>query len=101
MNWRAIGAIVIGVLVLAFGAYMQLFPSGDVMCGTDVMSPGDLCETTRRGVTRTYTFDEMKENASTAPLVAMGFGAVAILYGGFLLWRGKKKAAAAAEAPSA
>lgn len=100
MNWRAIGAVVLGAVLIGYGVYAQLFPSADVMCGVDVMSPGDMCETTRRGITRTYTYEEMKENASLAPFGAMGVGALFILYGGFQLWRAKKKAAAAA-APAA
>jgi hypothetical protein len=91
MNWRAIGAVVLGAVLIGYG----------VMCGVDVMSPGDMCETTRRGITRTYTYEEMKENASLAPFGAMGVGALFILYGGFQLWRAKKKAAAAAPAADA
>jgi hypothetical protein len=100
MNWRGIGAIVLGVVAIAVGVYMQFFSGTDVMCGTDVMQPGDLCEETRRGTTTTYTFDEMKQNASMSSWYAMGFGVVAIGFGAFTLWRGKKKAAAAA-APAA
>ncbi|MBX6751628.1 MAG: hypothetical protein IRY85_18545 [Micromonosporaceae bacterium] len=99
MNWRTIAAIVIGVLALAVGIYLKLFPSAEVMCGTEVMSPGDLCETTRRGVTRTYTYDEMKQNAALAPYALMGVGVLALLFGGFQVWRAKKKVAA--EAPAA
>lgn|SRR5688572_13842522 len=96
---RPIGAVVIGVLAIAIGLYLQFFPNGEVLCGTDVMTDGDLCETTRRGVTRTYTFAEMQEQEGQTPFLLMGFGALAIGYGIWQLRRLAKRNAAA-QAPT-
>jgi hypothetical protein len=96
MKWRTIAAIVIGALALVVGVYLMLFPSAEVLCDNQVMSPGDLCRETRRGVTRTYTYDEMKRNQALAPYVLMGVGVLALLYGGFRVWRARKNTAVAA-----
>lgn len=100
MNWRTIAAFVIGVVTLAVGIYLKLFPTGEVMCGTEVMSPGDLCEETRRGVTSTYTYEDMQQRQNLTPFGLMGFGVLALLYGGFRVWRAKKNAAVE-QAPAA
>jgi hypothetical protein len=100
MNFRAIGAIVIGVLAIGFGLYSGLSPSDQVLCGTEVMQPGDLCDTTRRGITSTYTYDEMKENASQTPWIALGAGILILAYGIFLVLRARRRAAAAAATPA-
>jgi len=91
MNWRAIGAFAIGALAIAAGVYLLVSETGNVMCGAHPMSQDEICEYTSRGITRTYNFEEMSESQSRNPYYAIGFGVLAILYGGFTVWGAKNK----------
>ncbi|GHJ49812.1 hypothetical protein Cs7R123_71540 [Catellatospora sp. TT07R-123] len=87
------GLLIVGLLVLGAGFYMV--NQTDVTCGSDVMSPGDICQTTRKGHTTESTYEEEKSSQHTGGMIAMGLGGAAALGGaGWIvvgLLRGKRE----------
>ncbi|MEU0542529.1 hypothetical protein ABZ319_21905 [Nocardia sp. NPDC005978] len=79
-------SIVIGCALL-FGGVSTLSDDGTVKCGSRVMSPGDTCDTTRKGRTTTRTYDEQKDSNGSTPWILFGIGTLMIVGGGFMLVR--------------
>ncbi len=99
--FNRIGALVIGVIVLAVGFY--LFSATDVKCGDDVMQPGDTCITTTDGKSVERNYDEQKKENALVSYITLGVGGV-ILAGGVIanvVHYRKKKPATSEPAPTA
>jgi hypothetical protein len=77
-------ALVIGVVFLSLGATIGRSGSSLIYCGSDVMSPGDVCEETRAGSVETRTYEEMKESAEAGKRFAESGGRVSLLAAGGL-----------------
>jgi hypothetical protein len=103
-------ALIVGIVMLSFGARTDV-NSSTITCGGRTMSPGDVCEETRGGVTTdTRTYDEMKESQeagartfnSWGRWALLGAGAVFAIGGiiGIVLVR-RRRATAAAQPPAA
>jgi hypothetical protein len=78
-------ALVLGVVLLSFGATIGRNGSSLIYCGSDVMSPGDVCEETGAGSVKTRTYEEMKESAEAGKRFAESGGRVGLLAGGGVL----------------
>jgi hypothetical protein len=70
--------------LLVAAAVFVLFFSTEVSCGGEQMSPGDVCESTRYGVTTTYTFEERR--AYWARIGWIG-GAAGLAFAGYGVWK--------------
>jgi hypothetical protein len=77
--------VVVGLALLGLGSGVGV-NDGRVMCGSEEMSPGDVCEETRRGVSMgTRTYEEMKADAEAGQQTFDSWGRWALLGGGLAL----------------
>jgi hypothetical protein len=77
--------LVIGLGMLAFSTGTGI-NDDTIRCGSEVMSPGDVCEETRGGsVTDTETYEEMKESKEAGQRTFNSWGRWVLLGGGLLL----------------
>jgi len=103
MLWRIIGnrwgALIVGAVALVIG--LVLMQSSEVKCGSQMMSPGDICQVTKRGNTTERTYDEQKSSGKTTAYIITGVGALLIIGGGvaFVL-RMRRRSADPAPAPA-
>jgi hypothetical protein len=78
---------VLGVLLLlAIGAGMvfagvRQANSDEVTCGSQVMSPGDVCTETSNGSSTDYGYDEEKASGRRSGWVLVGIGGLFLLVG--------------------
>jgi hypothetical protein len=87
----AIGLIA-GLCMLVFG--VLALTDSTVKCGGDVMSPGDTCTTTRKGVTTERTYDEqLAANRRTGLITTAGGPVVALFCGALLVGAIRKRRA--------
>ena len=78
-------ALIIGIAMLSLGARTDV-GSSTITCGSETMSPGDVCEETRGGVTTdTKTYDEMKESQEAGARTFNSWGRWALLGAGGVL----------------
>lgn len=79
--------LVFGVLcvIASFGGGGD---STGISCGSDAMSPGDICEETRNGVTETKTYSEMVEDEKSNQQAFDTWGRWALLAAGVVLLGG-------------
>lgn len=77
--WWSVG-IVAGLLMAVGGLIGGVLskPPGQVMCGSEVMTPGDTCEEKRKGSHTTYSYEEMKDKNASDPVVG---GVVGMAFG--------------------
>jgi hypothetical protein len=85
---RAILAAAGAVVLLGIGGYLWL---GDVTCGTDTMSAGDVCEVTHQGDTSERSFTEQRDEQRTNARIALIGGVVLAPIGPYLFWRHRRK----------
>lgn len=79
--FNRIGALVIGALFIV--AALVFFSGADVKCGSDVMTPSDVCVETKNGKSSERTYDEQKQTNELSRNVGLGLGGV-ILIGGVI-----------------
>lgn len=78
--------VVVGVALLSLSTGAGGDDSGLLKCGSEVMSPGDVCEETRGGVTvDEKTYDEMKASQENGQKIFNSWGRWALLGGGIAL----------------
>ena len=96
------GLFILGIIALGIGIF--LMGQTEVKCGSEVMSPGDICETTRKGVSTESTYEEQKASGELSAKILTGVGGAMTLGGGawivISLLRRKPEAAPAAAAPA-
>jgi hypothetical protein len=73
------GLLILGLIALGIGIY--LMGQTDVKCGSEVMSPGDICETTRKGVSTESTYEEQKSSNQLSAKILTGVGGAMTLGG--------------------
>jgi hypothetical protein len=78
-------ALVFGVMLVSFGAGGGRNDSNLIYCGSEIMSPGDVCEETSRGSTTTKTYAEMKASDEAGKRIFNSWGRWALLGGGVVL----------------
>jgi hypothetical protein len=71
-----LGLIVVGALNLA---------DSEVKCGAKVMRPGDICESTRKGITTERTYDQQRSENRRVGFLSTGGGVAVTLVSGTLL----------------
>ena len=82
-KWIVCLVIGLGLLALSSGVGIN---DNTIRCGSEIMSPGDVCEETRNGsVTETETYEEMKESKEAGQRTFNSWGRWALLGGGLLL----------------
>jgi hypothetical protein len=74
-------ALIVGLVLLPFGLY-NATSTDRVTCGSQVMSQGDICESSRRGSTTARSYDEQKKSDTTGGYILAGVGGVLLLVGG-------------------
>ncbi|MBP2475270.1 putative membrane protein [Crossiella equi] len=80
---------VVGVILFFVGFSER--NSTEVTCGSQVMSPGDQCTTTRKGRSTTRSYAEQRDSDKAGGLAMMFIGPGLVALGGFLAFREKKK----------
>jgi hypothetical protein len=84
-------AIIIGIVLFGAGINMMLHP-GEVTCGGQTMSQGDICRQTRNGVqTGTRDYTQQKQNNQTTSIVMIVFGPLMAIGGFFMLRSGRRR----------
>ncbi len=78
----AIGVIA-GLGMLVFGGL--ILADDSVKCGEKVMQPGDICTSTRKGVTSERTYDEQRSSNRRIGVIMTAGGPVVIIVSGALL----------------
>ena len=73
------GLLILGLIALGIGIF--LMSQTEVKCGSEIMQPGDVCETTRKGVTTENTFDEQKSSNELSAKILTGVGGAMTLGG--------------------
>ena len=82
-KWVVCLVVGLAMLTLSTGAGVN---DSRIMCGSDVMYPGDVCEETRRGATvDTKTYEEMKTSKENGQRTFNSWGRWALLGGGLAL----------------
>lgn len=84
----AIGVIA-GLGMLIFGGLA--LADSSVKCADKVMQPGDICTTTRKGVTTERTYDEQRSSNRRIGLIMTAAGPVVLLVSGALLANSVRK----------
>lgn len=88
--YRLVIGVVAGLGMLVFGA-LALTDSA-VKCAENVMQPGDICTTTRKGVTTERTYDEQRsENRRIGLIMTAGGPVVVLVSGAFLVGAVRKR----------
>ncbi|GID93946.1 Trp biosynthesis-associated membrane protein [Amorphoplanes digitatis] len=94
-------ALIVGLVLLPLGLY-NATSTGTVTCGSQVMSQGDTCETSRRGSTTARSYDEQKKSDTTGGYILAGVGGVLVLVGATqLVLRARRRSEEATEAAPA
>jgi hypothetical protein len=75
--------VIAGLGMLIFGG-LALADSA-VKCGSKVMQPGDSCESTRKGITTTRTYDEQRSYTHRTGIIMTAAGPVVVLVCGAAL----------------
>jgi len=89
------GLVVVGALMVGFGLFgANGLLDNTVSCHGHVMTPAETCTTTRRLVTRTYTYDEWRSQNHLMSRVFTGGGAAALVVGLTLIVLRRRKATA-------
>jgi hypothetical protein len=88
---RIVIMFVLGVILTGIGV-ATVNGSTDVMCGSEVMSPGDLCRNVTEGTTKTYA--QMKSSDNDGGLILLGIGAVCLIVGVVLIVHYRRRASA-------
>ena len=73
------GLLILGLIALGVGIF--LMSETEVKCGSNVMKPGDVCTTTRKGVSTDRTFDEQKSSNELTAKIVTGVGGAMTLGG--------------------
>lgn len=73
------GLLILGLIALGVGIF--LMGQTEVKCGSDTMNPGDVCTTTRKGVSTDRTFDEQKSSDELSAKILAGVGGAMTLGG--------------------
>ncbi|GAB3479352.1 hypothetical protein GCM10027440_16650 [Nocardiopsis coralliicola] len=85
---------IVGGVGMTIGSITTM-SSAEVMCGSEAMSPGDICETTRRGNTTTTTYEEEAASDQTGAKVMIVLGPLLAVGGsGYEIWRIRRMRAA-------
>jgi hypothetical protein len=77
--FNRIGAVVIGALFVIVG--LVAFSGSQVKCGSEVMSPGDICTATSNGNSVDRTYDEQKSDNQRTQYIILAVGGVIIVGG--------------------
>jgi hypothetical protein len=76
--------------MLVFGGLA--LADNSVKCGAKVMQPGDICTTTRKGVTTERTYDEQRSSNRRIGVIMTASGpVVALVSGAFLVGSVRKR----------
>ncbi|HZM83593.1 MAG TPA: hypothetical protein VFC19_48370 [Candidatus Limnocylindrales bacterium] len=73
------GLLILGIIALGVGIF--LMSQTEVKCGSNVMKPGDICTTIRKGVSTDRTFDEQKSSNELTAKIVTGVGGAMTLGG--------------------
>lgn len=84
----AIGVIA-GLGMLIFGGLA--LADSSVKCGDKVMQPGDVCKSTRKGVTSERTYDEQRSYNRRIGLIMTAGGPVVLVVSGAFLAKSVRK----------
>ena len=95
--WNKYGMVALGVIVLGLGFYFM--GQTEPTCGGQTMTPGSVCDTTRKGKTTTTTYEEEKASQALMSKVMIGAGPVLIVGG--TIWIVVSKRRKSAQAPVA
>jgi hypothetical protein len=81
-----LGMLIAGALILSDGA---------VKCGSKVIQPGQICESTPKGITTTRTYDEQRSYSRRVGVIMTAAGPVVVLVCGAALVGSVRKRRAA------
>ncbi|GIH06399.1 hypothetical protein Rhe02_44660 [Rhizocola hellebori] len=87
---NAIGA---GILALMFlGGGLFAFDTSTVKCGSEAMAPTDTCQETKKGVSRTLTYQEVKDSQVRWKVISLGLGVASVGgVGWYLVQAGRRR----------